>query len=86
MLNIERTRGTALGIKIYCLVNSATRPGLKHIVAFIRKPGMERWSCTCEDQLFDKTAKRRHCTHIKQVREQVREQLDATRARSNAQA
>jgi hypothetical protein len=61
-------------VKLYARVPSSSTVGVTHTVTFIRKPGMERWACTCLDQLFDKLPKRRHCTHIKQVRQQIESQ------------
>ena len=65
-MTIHRSTGP---VKLYANVPSRTRNGVDHTVTYIRVPGItERWNCTCEDQLFNRTAKRQHCQHIKQVK------------------
>lgn len=59
------------GIRLYALVPSRTRKALLHRVVFIRKTGMRRWLCDCEDCLFRGFSRRRHCDHIKAVRETI---------------
>lgn len=55
-------------VKLIAKVPSRSIPGTDHTVTFIRKPGMERWTCTCLDQNIIRVAKRQNCYHIKQVR------------------
>jgi hypothetical protein len=69
MAKIVIRRPAAKGpVKLYAHVPSRTKSGIFHTVTYIRKPGMERWTCTCEYQTFVRNAKRRHCDHIKDVR------------------
>jgi hypothetical protein len=56
------------GIRLYAHVNSASRAGVIHNVVFIRKGGMRRWLCDCEDFLFRAFTSRKHCRHIKKAR------------------
>jgi hypothetical protein len=55
------------GVHTY-YVSSDSRPGLEYAVQHIRKPGMNRWQCSCPQFFFRSTAKRRHCKHIHSVR------------------
>ena len=69
-IQIHKSADKKSPVKLYANVPSRSRTGLNHVVTYIRKPGMERWTCTCEDQIFNKTVKSRHCDHIKLVRSQ----------------
>ena len=71
MIAIHKPADRRSAIKMYADVPSDTRPGTTYKVAFIRKPGMERWTCSCPDQVMMRTATGRHCKHIKAVRQQV---------------
>lgn len=55
-------------VRIYAEVPSSSRRGLKHIVTFLRREGMKRWSCTCESFIFYFFARRRQCAHIHKIR------------------
>lgn len=59
------------GVRLYATVPSRSRLEVNHRVTYIRKDGMKRWLCTCEDQTFKQTGKRRNCDHIKYVRLKV---------------
>ena len=58
------------GVRLYAHVASRSR-NLEHVVVFIRKAGMRRWLCDCEDFLFRGFSRRRHCEHIRAVRENI---------------
>jgi len=49
-------------------VASESQPGVGYCVQHIRKPGMNRWQCSCPQFYFRCAAKRRHCKHIHFVR------------------
>lgn len=67
-INVRRSAGA---IKLYANVPSRSRNYLNHLVTYFRQPGVaERWTCTCEDQAMNRTAKRQNCFHIKQVKSQ----------------
>lgn len=56
------------GVRLYAYAASRTRLGITHTITFIRKPGIRRWLCTCEDFIFTQFALGRHCDHIRAVR------------------
>lgn len=49
-------------------VHSESHPGVEYCVQHIRKPGMNRWQCSCPQFFFRCAAKRRHCKHVRLVR------------------
>jgi len=55
------------GIRTY-YVPSDSHPGTEYAVQHIRKPGMNRWQCSCPHFYFRCAAKRRHCKHIRVAR------------------
>lgn len=48
-------------------VASESKPGTRYAVQYIRKPGMNRWQCSCPQFFFRCVARRRHCKHIHEV-------------------
>lgn len=52
------------GVYLIATVSSRSRPGKTHTVMFIRKPGMKRVVCSCENFFYDRMQNRRHCDHI----------------------
>jgi len=68
-ITIHKSKSRTSPIKLYANVSSRSRTGLIHVVTYIRRPGMGRWTCTCEDQNINNVVKGRHCFHIKRVRE-----------------
>jgi predicted nucleic acid-binding Zn finger protein len=40
----------------------------KHTQVRIRTKGMKRWLCSCENFLFEKSGKRRHCRHLHEAK------------------
>lgn len=70
-ITIKKSENRSLPVKLYAKVPSRSRHGVNHTVTFIRSKGMERWTCSCEDQVITQTPKRRHCFHIKAVRKQT---------------
>ena len=59
------------GVRVHALVESRSNLVKPHRVVFIRKPGMHRWLCDCEAQIFIETARRRNCEHIRVVRRRL---------------
>ena len=49
-------------------VTSESQPGTEYAVQHIRKPGMNRWQCSCSQFFYRCVAKRRQCKHIHFVR------------------
>ena len=49
-------------------VGSESQPGVEYSIQHIRKPGMNRWQCSCPQFFYRCAAKRRHCKHIRFVR------------------
>jgi hypothetical protein len=39
-----------------------------HTVVRLRTKGMKRWLCSCENFLFEKSGKRRHCEHLHEAK------------------
>jgi len=50
-------------------VASDSQTGVEYVVQHIRKPGMDRWQCSCPQYFFRCAAKRRHCKHIRLARQ-----------------
>lgn len=71
MVKIHKPVSRNSAVKLYANVPSRSRPGLQHTVTYMRKAGIERWTCTCEDQNIKKIAARKNCTHIRQVKSQL---------------
>jgi hypothetical protein len=57
----------ASGIRTF-YVPSDSKLGTEYAVQHIRKPGMNRWQCSCPQFFFRCAAKRRHCKHIRAAR------------------
>ena len=68
---VRPTSNSRYGLRLYAKVESDTHPDKPHHVVFIRKVGMRRWLCDCENQIFIETARRRNCKHIRAVRRKV---------------
>jgi hypothetical protein len=49
-------------------VASDSGPGTEYSVQHIRKPGMDRWQCSCPQFFYRCVSRRRHCKHIRFVR------------------
>ena len=49
-------------------VPSDTRATVEYVVQRIRKPGMNRWQCSCPQFFFRCASRRRNCKHIRLVR------------------
>jgi len=47
----------------------------KHTQVRIRTKGMKRWLCSCENFLFEKSGKRRHCKHLHAAKLKVMKQF-----------
>ncbi len=58
------------GVKLYAGMPSKIN-GEFYAVVYIRTSQMKRWLCTCYDQIFRQTGRRRNCKHIRAVRKQV---------------
>ena len=69
ILSIRKASNVGGSVRIYAKVQSRTRPVLQHVVVFIRRAGMRRWLCQCEDFILRQAGHRKHCDHIKAVRE-----------------
>lgn len=67
---IRKPKSKHGAIKIYARVQR-TPESDEHLVIKLRLPGMKRWICDCEDFMFRKLAKRKHCDHIKFVKAAV---------------
>jgi hypothetical protein len=57
----------ASGVRTF-YVASDSRLGTEYSVQHIRKPGMNRWQCSCPQFFYRCVARRRHCKHIRFVR------------------
>ena len=57
----------ASGIRTF-YVASDSHAGTEYTVQHIRRPGMNRWQCSCPQFFFRCVARRRHCKHIRFVR------------------
>lgn len=68
IVSIKRAKINWMPVKIYAVVQSRTRPVVKHNVNYIRSEHMRRWTCTCEDFLFRLLGINRNCDHIKHIR------------------
>lgn len=69
-MNLEATKSKVRGaVKAYARVESRSRPGVKHIVVYIRTKLFRGWLCQCENFLFDAAGRNRNCDHIKAVRQ-----------------
>lgn len=70
-MKIHKVKKSSDPVKLYAHVPSRSTRGLRHMVAYIRQPGMKRWTCTCTNQNIVQIPKRRHCYHIKKVKQGV---------------
>lgn len=52
-------------------VGSESKPGTEYAVQHIRKPGMNRWQCSCPQFFFRCVARGRHCKHIRELSRQA---------------
>ena len=43
--------------------------GNKYVVQHLRRSGMNRWQCSCPHFFFRCVSRRRHCKHIRVVRD-----------------
>jgi predicted nucleic acid-binding Zn finger protein len=64
----------AAGIHTF-YVASDSKPGTEYCIQHIRKPGMNRWQCSCPQFFFRCAAKRRHCKHVRFVRHGAKEMV-----------
>jgi hypothetical protein len=61
-------------IKFYAKVEKEC--GAKaHRVVRIRTSRMKRWLCDCDDFLFRKAPRNRHCSHIQATKRKMRQQF-----------
>lgn len=67
---IRPAQNHSQGIHTY-YVPSNSKPGVEYAVQQIRKPGMNRWQCSCPQFFFRCAAKRRHCKHVRIVRREL---------------
>ncbi len=70
-IEIRKPKSKHGAIKVYARVQRHSHSD-EHLVIKLRVPGMKRWICDCEDFMFRKMAKRKHCDHIKAVREELK--------------
>jgi uncharacterized protein with ACT and thioredoxin-like domain len=71
ILSIRKASNVGGAVRIYAKVMSRTRAAITHNVVYLRKAGMKRWLCSCEDFLFRQAGHRKHCDHIKDVRRKL---------------
>jgi len=63
-IRIRKSQNCHGRVKIYA--NVIRRDGAPHhTVVRLRTKGMKRWLCDCENFLFNKAGKRRHCRHLR---------------------
>jgi hypothetical protein len=67
-MTVRPSEHRASGIRTF-YVASDSRPGTEYSVQHIRKPGMNRWQCSCPQFFYRCVARRRHCKHIRFVRQ-----------------
>jgi len=71
IIKIVKSERTRNGVKLYAKVPSNTYWQKFHYVVYVRTSQMKRWLCSCPDQIFRQTGKRRNCQHIHAVRKKV---------------
>jgi hypothetical protein len=52
---------------------SRSRDGITHTCQFVRRGRRTFWYCTCEDFVYRRAPKGRHCDHIKDLRMAAKE-------------
>jgi len=71
-VTFRATKNPARGVRVF-YVASESRPGAEHVVQHIRRNGMQRWNCDCQDFQFRRLAKKRHCKHARELARLARE-------------
>ena len=66
-LSIQKSLNRHGRVKLYgsCMNALGTK---KHTQVRLRTKGMKRWLCSCENFLFEKSGKRRHCKHLHEAK------------------
>ena len=74
-IRIRKSQNCHGRVKIYA--NVIRRDGAPHhTVVRLRTKGMKRWLCDCENFLFNKAGKRRHCDHLKAAKHKAMRQFN----------
>jgi predicted nucleic acid-binding Zn finger protein len=68
-MTIETAKTHAPGVRFYYVTGDS---GNKYVVAFVRRNHQCRWFCECKDFMFRQIARKRHCKHIRSIRESLR--------------
>ena len=56
------------GVRVF-YVTSFTRRRTEYTVQRVRRPGQHRWTCTCPNFFHTQSVRRRHCKHIRLLRD-----------------